>query len=147
MPQFERPSADVAYINWGNTTGAPVDLFAEINEASPDDNSFVQTIVAAPVNEHYVTKLSGLSDPVSDDGHVLRVRFRKSPPDGAPLDYLVELRQGYVDEALQGELIDAFPITDVFGTFETYELPVAPSNAMNITDYGDLYVRIVANQP
>lgn len=145
--QFARPSADVAYINWGNTSGAPVNLFAEINEETPSDSEFIQTIVASPVNEPYVAKLSGVTDPEVDTGHVLRVRLRKNPADGARLDYTVELRQGYVDEALQGNLIESFEILDVIGIFVTDNLAITPANAALITNYDDLFVRVVANQP
>lgn len=147
MTQYARPSADVATINWGNSSGALMNLFAEINEEVPNDTSFIQTIIVAPVNEHYVCKLAGgaIVDPGVDTGHILKVRLRKNPANGAALDYLVELRQSYVDEALQGDLIDSWEVQDVDGNFTTHVLDIADASA--ITDYADLFVRVAANQP
>ncbi|MGH7411825.1 MAG: hypothetical protein ACREJ6_12295 [Candidatus Methylomirabilis sp.] len=147
MAENARPSADVAYINWGDHQGVPVDLWDELNEEAPDPSSFIQTIIAAPVNEHYVARLSALDDPGSDDGHVLRIQARKQTVGGERLDLTAELRQGYLDEALQGDLIEGLFIAGLGETSEVFELAIPPEDAAIITDYDDLYVRVVANQP
>lgn len=147
MSEFARPTADSAYINWGNASGAPVDLWAELDEPVPEGSSFIQTIVAAPVSEHYVARLSTVPDPGTDAGHVARIQARKQTPGGERIDLAVEVRQGYLDEALPGMLIAEFFADDLPESSAVVEYALPSELASRITDYSDLFARVVANQP
>ena len=59
----------------------------------------------------------------------------------------MELRQGYVNEGTPGTLIKTTTTTDLPTTWTTYPVTLLEAEAANITDYTDLFLRFVANQP
>lgn len=147
MAQFGRPSADTFRDTaWTEDDGTTDALFGEIDESVASDTDYIKTS-AAPTSDVYVTKLTSLEDPVSSSGHVLRARIAKDASGGAQIDFTVELRQGYASEASPGTLICTIPSTsDVSNSFTDYSHTLSGAEADSITDYTDLYVRIVANQ-
>lgn len=145
MAQFGRPSTDTTRDNWEEDDGSTTAIFDQIDEAAADDGDYIRTGLA-PTNDVYVTKFTTLEDPVSSAGHVVRYRYGKDAAAGAQIDITVQLREGYVNEGSPGTLIEEWVHTDV-GQF-----PIAAAQTLgateadSITDYDDLFLRVVANQ-
>lgn len=146
MAQFARPAEDILIDNWQTESGGGANLYQQIDESVANDSDFIQSQLT-PTSDVYVAKLSSVVDPVSSSGHTLRYRYGKSASAGDQIDLTVQLRQGYVNEGNQGTLIAQDVLTNVGG------FPLAGSHALSgaeadaITNYGDLYIRIVANKP
>lgn len=145
MAQFGRPSTDTTRDNWEEDDGTTTSIFDQIDEAVIDDADYIRTVLA-PTSDVYVTKFTTLEDPVSSTGHIVRYRYGKSAAGGAQIDLTVELRQGYVNEGAQGTLIKQWTHTNISETLTTAAQTLSGAEADSITDYTDLYLRIVANQ-
>ena len=146
MQQYGRPSADPN--NPGAFTdqaGGAVNIYLAGDEAAPSDADYVRSPVA-PASAVYVTKYSNLEDPVSSAGHIFRNRYAKSAAGGAQIDATFQLRQGYVSEVTQGTLIVSRPFTNISETWTTDAYTLAGAEADAITNYSDLFDRILMNQ-
>lgn len=143
MPQFSRPSTDTTLGAWEDEAGGVVSIFTHIDEVVRDDLDYI-TSEFNPTSSPYVTKLSTVTDPNIDTGHIVRFAARKDPISGVALDLDVELRQGYVSEGSPGTLIDATAIVGLSTVFT--EFTFEPDGSL-ITDYSDLFLRLSANQP
>lgn len=145
MAQFGRPSTDTTRTNWEEDDGTTAAIWDQIDESVRDDADFIRTTVA-PSSAVYVTKLTTLTDPLSSTGHILRYVYGKDSAGGATINQVVELRQGYVNESSQGTLIASATHNNVgaFPILTTLTLSGAEADA--ITDYSNLYVRIVGTQ-
>ena len=88
-----------------------------------------------------------MTDPGDHNGHIVRYRTRKDPSAGAQVDLVVELREGYVSEGTPGTLIATDTETDIPSAFTTFSFTLTTGEAANITDYSDLFLRFVSNQP
>lgn len=147
MAQFARPSVDTTRDNWEEDDGTTVDIFDQIDEAAADDADYIRTVLT-PTSDVYVCKLSSVSDPLSSINHTVRFRYGKDASGGDQIDLTVQLRQGYVNEGTPGTLIATVAtLTDIASGWNagTYTLSGAEADA--ITNYGDLYLRFVANKP
>lgn len=147
MAQFGRPSADTLVDNWEEDDGTTDALFGEIDEAVADDADYIRS-VEDPTDDVYVTALSSVPDPLSSTGHIVRYRYRKNAADGDQVDLTVQLRQGYVDEVTLGTLIHQEVHNNIGGAAWTAgSFTLSGVEADSITDYGDLFLRFVANTP
>lgn len=147
MPQFGRPSTDTYNGDgWLEDDNTATSIFSEIDESVSDDADYIKSVVA-PTSDAYVTKLTTLEDPLSSTGHIVRYRYRKNAAGGAAVDLTVQLRQGYVNEGTPGTLIKQWVHTDISDTFSTAAQTLSGGEADSITDYANLYLRFVANQP
>ncbi len=146
MAQFGRPSNDQnnpgSYVNQADSG---VNIFQALDEVTLDDADYIKS-PAAPSSSVYVTKLTTIEDPVSSTGHVLRARYAKDAAAGAQINMTVELRQGYVNEAGQGTLIATRTYTNIGNIFTTDAYVLSGAEADAITNYADLYLRVVATQ-
>jgi len=148
MAQFGRPSADTNNDGaWVDEAAGSVNLWDGIDEVTAEDTLFIES-VSAPSAAPYVAALQDivLEDPVSSSGHIVRYRYQKNASGGATIGLTVELRQGYVSEASQGTLIASSVEADIGNGFVSDSFTLAGGEADAITDYTDLYIRIVANQ-
>lgn len=146
MAQFGRPSADTYNADgWLEDDDTSVDMYLEIDETSPSDVDFIKSPVA-PAADVYVTALSTLEDPQSSSGHTVRYRYQKDSSGGAQIDLTVQLRQGYVNEGTPGTLIHSEAVTNIANGWTTGSFTLSAGEADSITDYTDLFLRIVANQ-
>jgi hypothetical protein len=141
--QIARPAVDVSVGSWLTHTGASTNLFATIDEASPDDSDYIRS-PTDPVNAPVVVKLGPLTDPAISTGHIFRYRYGKSG--SATIDIVAQLRQGYTNEGSPGTLIASATHTNVSATLTTAALTLTGGEADAITNYGDLYLRFVANK-
>lgn len=144
MPQFGRPSADTLRDNWEEDDGTTTAIFDQVDESVIDDADYIRTVLV-PTNDVYVTKLTTLEDPISSINHILRVRYRKSTTGGAQIDLTYQLRQAYTNEGALGTLIAQSVLTNI-DAITTGALTLSGAEADSITDYTNLYVRLVANQ-
>jgi hypothetical protein len=146
MAQFARPDNDFNNPDsYTNQAGSGVDIFQAIDETSFDDADYVRSPLV-PTADVYVARLSDVVDPLVSTGHVLRYRYGKDAAAGGQVDITVELRQGYVSEASQGTLIKQIVHTNVGSGFTQNDYTLSGAEADAITNYSDLFVRIVSNQ-
>ena len=146
MAQFARPDADALIGAWEDELGGTSDIFNSIDEVSPNDSDYI-TSEFAPGSSPYVAALSAVTDPNVNTGHTIRYRARKDPSTGAAVDLTVELREGYVNEGSPGTLIATDTETNLPTSFTTFSFTLSGVEADSITDYSDLFLRFVADQP
>jgi len=148
MPQFERPDATTD--NTGLFTdqgGGSVNLHLVVDEVVADDADFIRSVVS-PATTPITFRLSDAVDPVSSTGHIIRMRTSTDLDNQESLDFVQQLRQGYVSEASQGTLIASqtrSAVTSTTWTTSTYTLSGAEADA--ITNYADLFIRFTVNRP
>jgi hypothetical protein len=130
-------------VGWEEDDGTTVAIFDQINEGTPDDTSYIRTGLA-PAGSVAVFQLSPLVDPVSSSDHVVSYRYGKDAAGGDAVDLLVELRQGYVSEGAQGTLIADATHTNIAAGWTDGSFTLDAGEADAITDYTNLFVRMVA---
>jgi hypothetical protein len=149
-PQYARPSVDLSNADgWTEDDGTTTTIYDQISDTSPPlDDDYIRTAVS-PTNDVYVTKLTSVTDPGTDTGHILRYRYKKDLAEGQQVNLTFELRQGYVSEPSSlGTLIETWTETNISGTdWVTQTRALSPGVVATITNYGDLAVRILANAP
>lgn len=145
MAQFGRPSTDTTREAWEEDDGTTTAIFDQIDESAADDGDYIRSALV-PTSDVYVTKLTSVTDPLQSTGHIVRYRYGKDASGGAQIDITVQLRQGYTNEGAQGTLIATQTHTNVavFPVAGSFTLSGAEADA--ITNYADLFLRIVANQ-
>lgn len=143
--QFGRPSADTSIGTYVDEAAGTTNIYTHIDEVTASDADFIESVVA-PSSAPYVTKLTTLIDPAASTGHILRVRAAKDAAGGSQIDLTAELREGYVNEGTPGTLIATLTQTNVTSSFTDYSHTLSGAEADAITDYDDLFVRIVADQ-
>lgn len=155
MPQYALPSEDTN--NPGSYTtdsGGSTNLYQRIDEgfgsgrgsgSGPDDTDYIQS-PSAPSSAVYVTKYSTLEDPASSSGHIFRNRYSKSASGGAQIDMVFQLREGYTNEGSPGTLIVQRSFTNISNTPTTDAYTLSGGEADSITDYANLYLRVITNQ-
>lgn len=145
MPQFARPSTDTTLGGYTDQDAGAVNILQAIDEATASDIDFIRS-ANAPALAVYVTKYTTVNDPESTVGHIFRNRYSKSAAAGAQIDMTFQLRQGYIDETSQGTLIVSRIFTNISDAWTTdaYTLSTAEVNA--ITDYTNLFLRVISNQ-
>mgnify|MGYP001563851808 CR=1 FL=1 len=144
MP-FARPNSDTTIGNYTDQAGGTTNIYNAIDDSATNDTDYIRS-PAAPANEVYVTKLSSIADPGVSTGHILRYRYQKDATGGGQIDLTIQLRQGYVSEATQGTLIHSETITNIQNNWTTGTFTLTAVETDSITNYADLYWRIVANQ-
>jgi len=147
MPQYGRPSSDKDNTGlYTDSSAGAVALYSKIDESAADDTDLIQS-PAAPTSAVYVTHFSTMADPLTSSSHVMRTRYRKDTSGGAGLDIVAQLRQGYQSETTQGTLITTRTFSAVGASAwvtDAYTLSAAEADA--ITDYAELYLRVVSHQ-
>ncbi len=147
MAQFARPSADTLVDNWLENDDTTDALYTRIDEVSFDDADYIKTQLT-PTGDVYVTKLSSVTDPVSSINHTVRYRYGKDVAAGDQIDLTIQLRQGYVSEGTPGTLIATVAtLTNIASGFNAGTYTLSAGEADAITNYGDLYLRFLANKP
>lgn len=136
---YSFPNQDILKATWTNETGGSANLWTRVSDSPPSDDTYVQTSThGAPI----VFKLQGVQQPTSTEHHRVAFRARRDGPGGVAAT--ISLHQGYVDEENQGQVIDSFlnPV-ELSNTFQDYVLELGEAAVGGITDYQDLYVRII----
>lgn len=147
--QKVQPTADSVDGAWLNESGSNTNLFASVDEATASDSDYI-TSEAAPSSSKVRLKLDpGLLDPggsSSGTDHILHWRPFKDQAAGAQINMTIQLFQGGGDVLGAGTSIASFNRLDVSNTPTTFDETLSAGQADSITDYGDLYVEITANQ-
>lgn len=143
--QFARPIEDTILGDYTDADGSATDIFESIDEEVADDDDYIQS-EEAPANAVYVCKLSTLLNPLVKTNHIVRYRYQKQDGEEEQLDLVVQLREGYEDEGTPGTLIKEWTHTDVGDTWITATQTLSEAEANEITDYGDLFLRVRFNQ-
>jgi len=145
MAQIAHPIADITndgYVDEDDLSGS---LFAALDEATADDTDFIRSAVS-PSDDVYVCRMAEVSDPVSTENHILRVRYAKDDAGGAQIDMNLQLRQGYVSEGDPGSLIAEWDVTDISDEITQQSLVLTGEQTDAITNYADLFVRVAFNE-
>lgn len=146
MAQFGRPSTDTVNQGYVDQADGGSNIFQAIDEVSASDADYIKSPLV-PTSDVYVTKLTSISDPLQSTGHTVRVRRAKDTAGGATITMTVELRQGYVDEGTQGTLIaTVMSAVTIDETWTTTTYNLTGGEADSITNYADLFIRVVVNQ-
>ena len=98
----------------------------------------------APQYERVTARFPSVSPPRMVRGHRLRYALAKDPEGGAPIDIVIELRQGYVDQDDMGDLLQKWTHKNVKEGEYSHTLPTTV--VKKITDYGNLWLSMIANQ-
>lgn len=78
-------------------------------------------------------------------GFIVTARFRKDLASGGMVNAVVELRQDYINESTLGILICQIQQTDVTPTFTAFTHTLTSGEIALITNYANLFVRIVGS--
>lgn len=137
---YERPESDVAPGGWTTHLGSPADLWDEVNERGPpDDSDYIKSSDLETGQSDPVE--IGLSDqplPPVLTHHTIRYRYRKSVVSGSlQMNLTVELYCG-------ATLIASWDHTNVGTSWVTAEQTLSTVEAGNITDYSDLRIKMTA---
>ena len=147
MAQYGRPSTDTVNDGYTDQGGGGATIYTTIDETSPSDADYIRSVLT-PTSDVYTTKFTSVEDPISSTGHVVRVRMAKSAAGGEQIDVVVQLRQGYVNEGSPGTLIATVAnLTNISETWTTTTYNLSGGEADAITNYADLFLRIVSNKP
>ena len=145
MAQFGRPSVDTVNEGYTDQGGGGANLYTTLDEVVRDDADYIKSVVA-PTSDVYVTKLTAVEDPLSSANHIIRYAYGKDAAGGAQIDQTVQLRQDYVNEGAQGTLIHEAVHTNVAVAWVAGTFTLTGPEADSITNYPNLYVRVVSNQ-
>ena len=146
MPQTLRPSTDLLDGSWIGSDGDAIDNFLLVSSDDATDSDFCECALT-PDSDIAAWELASGEDPLVNTGHIMRIRLQKNDVGGALVEFIGELRQGYLSEAAQGTLIaTAVNDTDVDNIFTTVVYTLTAGEADAITNYADLDVRVRSNQ-
>ena len=84
-----------------------------------------------------------LLPPPTNANHILNLRMRKDLASGGQVDALVEMRQDYVSESNLGVLICQIAQANITPAFTDYTHTLSAGEVALITNYANLYLRIV----
>lgn len=137
--QFSFPIADVTDGNWTNEVGSNVNLFASIDETTPNDADYIKS-EAAPNADVSVVKLGSMTDPGVNWGHRVHYRyFNKTTATTKQTSLLVELLQGTTTVITSWNHI----LTQGQTVLQADQI-LADADAASITDYTNLHLRFTA---
>ncbi len=128
MTQYGRPASDIT-TEWTPSTGAT--HFGVLDEVAADDNDYISTTANAKTFE---VKLSSVTDPQANTGHVIRIRAYASGSSGAERLNTWGLYQGASAIVTQNDAITR-------NSFNPYTITLSAAQADTITNYADLRVR------
>ncbi len=139
MVQYVRPDNDDAIGVWRDDGGGSTNIFQAIDEPSPDTNDWIESDNTPVQSETCDIGGSTVTDPVTDENHILRWLFNKSNTGGRTIEVWLELRQGAtVITTRNFMLVSNFFMDDIY--------TLTPTEADSITDYSDLNFRWYAER-
>lgn len=139
-PQWAVPVGDVSDGGWTNELGSTVDLYASIDEATPSDADYVRSSLSPLVVDECRLLLAPLDDPLTGNGHALRLRCGKDLTGGDRIDLEVRLYAADGTTVLASRsFVDLDALADVGITLTTAEADAIPS-----ADYGALVLGLRA---
>ena len=163
MTQIAQPESDAFIDDWDREFGDGQDLFSSMritplgDDPDPPEDFIDQTFIVSetgPVSDVYVTKLEEVINPEELGDWVLKFRAQKMKNTAVNLDLTVQLRQLYVDEADQGDLIFEEVFENIPFGFTDFEMnmsvadPITPDGGdvdpISI-DTAELFVRLIAD--
>lgn len=131
---FLRPDADDSDGGWTNELGVATDLFASIDESSPDDDDFIQSSIS-PSSDICRVRLSA---PASGVGEPVNLRYRYKKTGTETVDLTVRLLEGSTP-------IAEWQHVGVSSSFVTATQTLTGPQFAAISDFGNLYIEFEAN--
>ncbi len=129
--QYARPSIDISLGSWTEDDDTTDALYEEINETPADDGDYVKVVGA---DSTYEVRLTSVTDPTIHTGHVVNFRMYGTGA-GAPEKLTVDL----VDNTT---VIATLANQQSDGAWGNKQIVVAEAEAANISDYGNLRLRL-----
>ena len=123
--QLIRPTSDITSGAWSPSTGT--DLFAMLDEVSPNDSDFITTTSTSTAE----VGLSTAGDPAVSTGHIIRYRAKGTGTLTVSL--------------IQGTTVIATNVPSLTTSFQTYTFTLSGAEADSITDYSNLRLRFVSS--
>ncbi len=142
--QYGRPEVDISTGSWVDSNGNNNNiLYDDIDETTPDDNDYIQSS-NNPSGDTYEVKLSPLTDPGVDTGHIIRYRYSTGMSGtGKPseIDLVVRLMNGSTEIAnwIHSNLAGNLP-------FVTSTQTLTEAQASLISDYTNLRLIFTATK-
>ena len=130
--QFARPSSDIATNGWTSSLGGA--LYAALDETAADDADYIYS-PTNPTTQQFEVKLSSVTDPAVNTGHVISIRLQAV---NADTNFDLNLVQGTT-------VLDSWTenVTAAAGLV-TRTRTLTGTVADSITQYGDLRIRGIA---
>ena len=149
MSQIINPAQDANNPGlWVTQDGLSADLFERISSddagiGGDEDTSWIWP-PPSPSASVYVTKLEQFVRPPEAEEWTINVRMQKALSVATQLDLLVQLRQYYIDEIDQGDLVYEETIVDVAFGLQDYVLTIPGLDPSTIST-SELYIRMEAD--
>jgi len=135
MAQFARPDADQAAGSWTTTP-----LWSKVDEGSDGGDTISSDAVGSgSATTNADLRLSDVTDPVLSTGHIIRARWASSST--RDITPTCELWLGIPGTGTLIATLTGATLLDTTEVTDTYTL--TGTEADNITDYTDLYLRLV----
>lgn len=137
-PQFARPVSDIETTGWSTTP-----LWQKLDEVTPDDaTTEISTAsgLGGGASVDFEIRLSGVVDPLSSSGHVLRVRVRFADSGGDPagVNVSAQLKEGGTVRATLSGIVT--------GSYATFTKTLSAAEADSIGNYTNLRARVVLTE-
>jgi len=136
-PQYSRPSADTGTVGSWTYVGA-ASYYGAINESARSDSEYIQS-GANPSSDAIIIKLGTVTDPGTDVG--LHIQWTAGAT-GSAGSVTGSVRQGNSP----GTEIAAWTHSSLpVGSYTLFDDPLTSAQVANITDFSDLYLKLVAS--
>jgi len=132
--QYIYPASDITSGSWNPSSGE--DLYAMLDEDPANDSDYIHSS-SHPSNDTCEVKFEVAADPLTDQHHVVKYRYKKSGVDTINLTFY--LMQGVTQ-------IATWSHNDISTTVTQGSYTLTSEEADSITDYHDLRLRITANE-
>ena len=138
MVQKARPASDISTGAW---TATP--LWSKVDEVTPDDDT-TKITSDNPNSDTMEVKLTAVTDPVSSTGHIVSFRAKTGVFDPEVEESICGMQ--IIPKLVQGTtVISTGSTVNLTSDWATYSWTLTAGEADNITDYGDLRVRLTAD--
>ena len=135
--QYCYPASDVSDGAWLNELGTNTNLYASLDETTPNDSDYVES-ENVPENSACEVGLGSVTDPASSAYHSLTYRVRSNGT--AVQDFTVKLKEG-------ADVIATWSHNGISSNWTTIRSTLTSEEADSITDYAALSVEFTADTP
>jgi hypothetical protein len=119
---------------WSSLSGGET-LYTQIDETSPSDGTDAITSASGTGSDVCRVNTNSITDPVVSDGHILRMRARRSSGTGGSVNCRLYSAGG---------LIGIYTtIATISSSFRTFEFTLSGAEADSITSYSDIDIEFV----
>jgi hypothetical protein len=138
--QIASPVSDISAAGWVNESGSGSNLYASLDEATPNPADYAISPIITPGGSSYTLEVlfDALVDPFSSSLHTIRYQYLKRGQ--ATVNLTVRVMQGTTE-------IASWSHTDIPASATDGTQTLTGPQADSITNYGDLRVRFIVSSP